>query len=199
MITNIYFVRHGRTTNKDNVFYGRLPRVSLSELGREQVKCSANYLKSKNITKIISSSLLRARQSAAIISETIGCDKVSRSNLVTEINSYMEGMPFKFGKASKFDHYFSPLRKPENETMTDIRDRMIRFVNSVVKKNKGKNVVAIAHGDPFMILMAELKGLPMELSSIRLGEGTYVKYGEIYLIQIENNNRTINSVFYPNI
>ena len=199
MVTNIYFVRHGRTTNKDNVFYGRIPRVGLSEIGREQVKCSANYLKSKHITKIFSSSLLRARQSAAIISKTLGCNNVSRSNLITEINSYMEGKPFEFGKASKFDHYFSPLRKPENETMTDIRDRMTRFVNLVVKKNKGKNVVIIAHGDPFMILKAELKGLPMELSSIRLGEGTYIKYGEIYLIQIENNKRIINSVFYPNI
>lgn len=198
-MTNIYFVRHGKVHNPQNIFYGRLPRMRLAELGKEQIQESSTYFQNIPITKIYSSNLLRARQSAAILSESIGCDDLSRTNLITEIDSYMEGKPFEFGKASRFDHYFSPERKPENESMTEIRDRMLKFVKRSAKRHPDENIIAIGHGDTLMILRAYLQGLPMELNSIRPGLAGYVKYGEIYKISVDNDSVAFEEVFSPSI
>jgi len=196
-MTTVYFVRHGKVDNPENIFYGRLPGMKLAPTGREQIKESANYFNNVPISKIYSSNLLRARQSADIFSSEIGCHDISRTNLVTEINSYMEGKPFEFGKASRFDHYFSPNRKPENESMTDIRDRMLTFLNKMKRKHPSENVISIGHGDPLMILKAHLLRMPMILDSIRPGLKEYVKYGEIYKISIDKEDMVFDSVFCP--
>ncbi|MEK7516932.1 MAG: histidine phosphatase family protein [Patescibacteria group bacterium] len=198
MPTKIYFVRHGKVKNNSNIFYGRLPRVGLSKIGIAQIEESANYLKSKKITKIFSSNLLRTKQSAATLNFHLNCHDVSRTNLITEIDSYMEGKPFEFGKASRFDHYFSPLRKPGNESMVDIRNRMINFIYRIDKKYKNKSIAVVSHGDPLMILKASVSGLSMELASIRPEDGSYIKYGEIYLVQVIDDKIIIESVFTPN-
>lgn len=197
MATSIYFIRHGKVENKKNIFYGRLPRIGLSEDGRKQVREAARFLKNKNIKKIFSSNLLRARQSADILSTVIASKDISITNLITDIDSYMEGMPFEYGRSSKFDHYFSPLRKPKNETMEVILERMLKFIKKVEKKYPNQNIAAIAHGDPLMILKAHIEGLPMVLDSIRPGMDKYVRYGEIYLVGVNRQKIIIKNLFVP--
>lgn len=198
MITNIYLIRHGSIENTKNIFYGRLPKMRLSETGVRQMEKSARFLKNKNITKVFCSNLLRSKQSANIISKNINCKNISKSNLITEINSYMEGEPFSLFKSTRFDHYFSSLKKPSNESMDQIAERMLKFINFVAKKYKRKNIAVISHGDPIMILNAKISGLPMELDSIRTGKINYIKYGEIYLLAVDkNDSMNIKSVFQP--
>lgn len=198
IMTNIYFVRHGKVKNPMNIFYGRLPKMKLASLGEDQIKESAQYFQNIPISRIYSSNLLRARQSADILSECINCKNRSRTKLITEIHSHMEGKPFEFGKKSRFDHYFSPQRKAENESMTDIRDRMLKFIKNSSLKHPNQNIIAIGHGDTLMILRAHLLGLPMELDSIRPGLEKYVKYGEIYKISVDKNKISFEEVFKPN-
>lgn len=197
MATNIYFVRHGKVENKKNIFYGRLPGIKLSEEGKKQVEEAAHFLKEKNIKKIFSSTLLRARQSAYIISAVIGSKNISRTNLITDIDSYMEGKPFEYGRSSKFDHYFSPLRKPGNETMEAVLKRMLKFIKKAAKKYPNQNIAVIAHGDPLMILKAHIEGSPMILDSIRPGMDKFVKYGEVYLVRNNEKKITIKNLFSP--
>lgn len=199
METKIYFVRHGKVNNPHNILYGKLPRIKLSETGKEQIKESGNYLKDKKITKIFSSNLLRAKQSAEILSSILNCKDISRTNLITEISSYLEGKTFESGKISNFDHYFSPLRKPGDESMEKIRDRMIKFIYKVDKQYRNKSVAVVSHGDPLMILKANINGLPMKLASIRPGIDNYIKYGEVYLVTAINGKIQMESVFTPSL
>ena len=197
MLTNIYFVRHGKAHNPSNIFYGRLPNINLSKEGREQIEQSAAFLKDKHIIKIFSSPLLRSKQSAKIVSSSLQLHRISESKLINEINSFMEGLPFSSGKSTRFDHYFSPSRKEGNETFEAIAKRMIKFVATVKKQHPNQNVAVISHGDPLMILKTYVNKLPMTLDSIRPNDGTYIEYGEIFLLKINNDQLLIEKVFTP--
>ena len=66
------FLRHGEVQNDKDVFYANLPGFYLSSKGELQAKDAAIKIKKLfNIKKIISSPLLRARQTADIISEEL--------------------------------------------------------------------------------------------------------------------------------
>lgn len=198
MATKIYFIRHGAVRNPKGIFYGRLPRMTASDEGKMQIEQAAEYLMDKQISRVFASNLLRSRQGAVILRNKLNLPKMLQSQYITEVDSYMEGMLFNVGKLNRFDHYFSSLRKPENETMENVLERMRRFIQKVVKKFPGKSIAVVGHGDPIMILSASIKGLPMELDSIRTGKVRYIAHGEIYLVEVDGNGKlSVKSVFQP--
>lgn len=73
----IYFIRHGESqANADNVYTGSDQPAPLTEKGRQQAKIAGEKLKSDNVVidNIISSTLERTRDTAAIIASEIGFD-----------------------------------------------------------------------------------------------------------------------------
>lgn len=67
---NIYFIRHGETDyNRGNIHQS--PDIPLSDIGREQMRKTAERLKELSITKLITSDFVRAHQSAEIIGEAL--------------------------------------------------------------------------------------------------------------------------------
>lgn len=78
------FIRHGEVKNQKDIYYANVPGYTLSENGVRQAKEAGEYLKSKNYNfEIISSPLLRARQTANIIAKIISVD-VSIDSLLYE-------------------------------------------------------------------------------------------------------------------
>jgi len=74
----IYFIRHGESeANLKHVFAGQKDNSNLTEKGREQAKAEGYKIKELglNISKIISSPLVRAFDTARIVSEVIGYSK----------------------------------------------------------------------------------------------------------------------------
>ena len=66
------FLRHGEVQNEKDVFYANLPGFYLSSKGEMQAKDAAKKIKKLfNIEKIITSPLLRARQTASIVNEEL--------------------------------------------------------------------------------------------------------------------------------
>ncbi len=66
------FLRHGEVQNEKNVFYANLPGFYLSSKGELQAKDASKKIKKFfDIQKIVSSPLLRARQTANIVSEEL--------------------------------------------------------------------------------------------------------------------------------
>ena len=66
------FLRHGEVKNPKDILYYNIPGYELSKLGKSQAEHSAKVL-SKNfkIDQIISSPLLRARQTSEIVSKKL--------------------------------------------------------------------------------------------------------------------------------
>ncbi len=73
MIKNIYFVRHGES--EGNISDIRLPETSpLTELGRKQAEYVAKRASKLPIDVMFASTMIRAQETARIISEKIGKD-----------------------------------------------------------------------------------------------------------------------------
>ena len=183
MITQIFFVRHGEINNPNKVWYGRLPGFGLSLHGKKQIAKTALFLSKNKIDAIYSSPLLRTKQSAVIISNILNLP-INCSDDLLEIKSSMQGKTFAYilYRSTKLNIFASPKNKILGETIEDVAQRMKRFIAMIIKKNKRKNIVAVTHGDPIMIVKAQIKGLPIEINSIRPIKG-YIQPGEIYMAE----------------
>lgn len=187
--TTIYFLRHGEVNNPRGIWYGRMPRMALSPEGRKQITQAAQLLLSDNITSIYSSPLLRAKQSGQILAATLKPRQIHSSTKLLEIKSHFQGVPFSYIKEIKADFFSPKNRLPDDETLTDILNRMLKFCHQIAKKHCGDNIVAVSHGDPIMILKAFILEHHVTLASIRPGPVKYIKYGESFKVTISKSNQ----------
>ena len=68
----LYILRHGATgANADDTFRG-LRQIPLNTEGRKQAKAAGEFLKGRKITKICSSDLNRAKETAEIVGRILG-------------------------------------------------------------------------------------------------------------------------------
>lgn len=148
--TTALFVRHTDVHNPDNVFYGRLPRFHLSELGRTQAERTAEYLAKEPIDRIFSSPQLRARQTARAIAQYHPEAPLRISRLISEVYTSWQGTPFSTLGASV--NVYEPLKEPNDESITDIFRRMNAMMQLVFREYPGEKIVCVSHADPIMIL-----------------------------------------------
>jgi len=178
------------------IMAGRLPGFELSGNGINQIKKTADFLKNKGITHIYSSPLLRTRQTANIIKQDLDLSFLSFSKYIIEIKSSLDGYLRSTLLKTNFDFYSDHYRKNGDETMDQISNRMFTFINKVKNKHRGKNVIAVSHGDPIMIVRAVILKLPLVLNSIRDPENPFMKCGEMFKVTIDSSDKfTIQKSF----
>jgi broad specificity phosphatase PhoE len=159
MKTTIVFIRHGEVANPRRLIYGRLPRFTLSALGRRQAAAAAATLAqalsspvtaSRPITLdtprlIFSSPMLRARQTTQIIAAQFPQLKVRIAQDLNEVYSPYEGGPVAMVERSHWNVYEGI---PANyEQPSDVLARILKFSAAVCKKFPGECVLAVSHGD----------------------------------------------------
>ncbi len=161
-------VRHGDVYNPRNIVYGRLPRFRLSDIGKRQASELAQFLAGKNVSELYSSPQLRARQTAAILNEAVGCKRIRLSRLISEVRTGYEGEPNSIlqGKDGKFNFY-DELARSDDETIAMIARRMTQFLHLMHRRHPGERVIGVSHADPIMILRAAVLGLPLLIDSLR--------------------------------
>lgn len=155
MNTFFYFIRHGEVYNPKKILYGRLPNFSLSQNGKGKIEDAANYFKNKKIDVLYASPLLRARQTAGILGNTLG-RKVRFSRLLIEVKLIFEGISLeRYKKEIQPLLYTGKYIKKGQESIEEIRKRMMKFIAITAKKFPGKTILVVSHGDPITILKAE--------------------------------------------
>jgi broad specificity phosphatase PhoE len=157
--THIHFVRHGEVHNPRGVFYGRLPRFSLSSEGRRQAEAAGRFLAGRPIVAIYSGPVLRARQTAQAIAALHRGLPVRTSQLLNEVDVPIQGLPLSEGIARDWDLYTG--NQPPYESVENILKRMVRFTSKVRERHAGREVVAVTHGDPIGFLMLWAWGKPV--------------------------------------
>jgi len=185
MTTRIFFVRHGEVVNPNNIWYGRFPRYPLSSNGKKQIEKTAQILKNNSIEAIYASPLLRARQSAMIIANTLGLP-VNYSKYLLEVDSSLQGDTFdniETRWAGKI--YSCPENNILGETIEELSERILKFTLKMHKLYPGKNIVAVSHGDPIMIARVHVEKLPIKFDSLRPEKG-YIQKGEIYVAEFNS-------------
>lgn len=77
-----------------------------------------------------------------------------------ETQSSYQGNPNAIYQEPGFSFY-EPLKDPADETMADIRDRMIGLLRSLVQRHAGTTIVVVSHADPITIMRLGLEVVPL--------------------------------------
>ena len=149
----LYLVRHGGAEHNVLGVGSSLPEITerhLTERGKEQIRLVAESLRDKHIAAIVSSPILRTRETAAIISEVIGVpvdvdDRLHETNL-----GIFNEKPIQlfFDKYPNPEMRISPDGKDGVESFIDMRGRLERFLSDLKWHHAGESVVIVSHGDP---------------------------------------------------
>ena len=89
--TIVHVLRHGEVHNPEGVLYGRKPGYFLSDLGVKMAEAAAQSIAKRDVTKVISSPLERARQTAEPFAATFNVD-IDIDDRLIESSNYFEGL-----------------------------------------------------------------------------------------------------------
>lgn len=186
MPTTIYFVRHGKPHNPKEIFYGRLPYIRLSEEGKQQAVQAGEKLKSKGITAIYTSPMLRTKQTAREISRVLEIESISLSKKIIEVYSHLQGIPISEMMKINWDHYSPKIKTQGDESIIEVLNRLVAFCLLSERRHPNESIVAVSHGDPLMMLKAYSSGIPVDLKSLRPGPEKYISYCGILGLRVEH-------------
>lgn len=157
---NLYFVRHGESeANRLHIFSNRPGQYGLTELGRRQARAVAAALRGKPLARIYTSPLLRAVQTAEILSAEL--------DLPFEVNEalreYDVGVLEGETAQNAWDLYWQNAhdwhlrglvnaRIPEGESLMDIRARFMPFWRSLFA-GPSQDTVLVGHGGTFRTVL----------------------------------------------
>lgn len=164
---NYFFMRHAESIGNGKNILSSYPEKfnnPLTEKGVEQAKNSAKKIKDKKINLIISSPLLRAKETAKIIAKEINypIEKIEYNQNIREIDwgklnggSVTDWFNFWDEKLKSFTpgtidymlrKYKTPI--PDGESYIQISNRVFDFVKEINKRYQNKNILIISHGAP---------------------------------------------------
>lgn len=167
----LVLVRHGQSeVNTKGIFSSSRDLYPLTEKGREQAQAVAQELKKLNVSKMYSSPVLRAVETASIISTTLGVSFEQDERLAERGFGKLEGTSgtdysWRFSRDSGIEE-FGILAARMNSFMNDLSDGVI---------------VAVTHGDTMRAPALRILGLD-ETS----GFGLKAFNANVAIIQIKN-------------
>ncbi|UCD88938.1 MAG: histidine phosphatase family protein [Desulfobacterales bacterium] len=156
--TRISLVRHAKVHNPSNIFYGRLPRFSLSPSGHLEATQTAQAFKHLMIDDLITSPLLRCRQTAKQILKYHQHIKLRQSRLINEVLTPFQGKTTNVVDARNGDVYTGI--DPTYEQPKDILFRAQRFLYRIRIKCFKKHAVAVTHGDIVLFMLLWASNMP---------------------------------------
>jgi len=164
----LYFVRHGESeANTLGIISNRGLMYGLTDTGRQQAAALAARLKDIRFARLVSSPLLRAIQTAQIVSHELGLPYEITDALREYDCGILEGQPlqpylddymrlFRDWTEGMWDHCFEG-----GESLLDIQARFIPFINQITHEhNEADNILLVSHGG---VLLA---ALPILLTNI---------------------------------
>lgn len=139
----IYFVRHGETDfNLFKITQGQLD-VSLNRTGLKQVKDLAEKLKNYNFDYIISSPLIRCRQTLEAIQVYYkNIQPIFDARLMEVSKGYLQGSK---NSKDKYKEFFKNPKKFGGECEEEVVNRIYAFLKDI-EKYKNKNILIVGHG-----------------------------------------------------
>ena len=141
----LYAARHGETQwNAQNKVCGRTD-LPLTEKGRTQGEALAEKAVLLDIDLILSSPMLRARQTAAFVAEKCGVPVIIDDRLIEQAYGIYEGVDRKNPDFLANKRQFA-YRYPGGESMMDVAHRVYGLLDEVKGKYCGKNVLLVFHG-----------------------------------------------------
>ncbi len=149
--TRLHLVRHGEVDNPGGVLYGRLPHYELSPAGHKMASEAAQYLqdKGREVTRVVTSPLLRTRQSAAPHEKLWGLQAHVDSRLIEPTNVF-EGTVMKKALLNPANWWQlrNPTRPSWGEPYVSIVERMMAALDDAWFDTSDGDVVLVSHQLP---------------------------------------------------
>ena len=157
-----FLVRHGATDwNKQHRIQGH-SNISLNEEGREQAKKLRSRLCRVNINAVYTSDLMRATETADILT----CNSTIPVHLVSELREQTFGT-WEGLKSEQIDAHIPALHgktgatissttPPQGESLLEVRDRLAVAATCFRKWHNEGNILIVAHGGSIGVLMTYL-------------------------------------------
>jgi len=163
----LYFVRHGESeANTKHVISNRESPYGLTDVGKQQAQTLAISLTDIHFTAIYSSPILRARQTADIVSQSFNIayqiTEALREYDCGILEERSDNVSWMLHRKYSNDWILhnAPLSKPEGgENFVDIQNRFLPFIESL-KQGMSEQTLLIGHGGLFHLM------LPLILNNI---------------------------------
>lgn len=188
-MSTVLLVRHGRTAaNASGVLAGRAAGVALDDVGRKQVAQTAERLADIPLTAVVSSPLMRCRQTArAIVARQQGSPATPLDRNLTEADyGQWQGRPLselsREALWSDVQNRPSTAVFPGGEAMTAMQQRALGALRHYDELYGDDTVwAAVSHADIIKSVLAHAQGLhldqfqriavaPASVSVVRFGE-----------------------------
>ena len=134
----------------------------LSDIGRAHATALAEYLREEHIDAVWSSSLRRARETAAILAETSGLDVNVDHDLAEFDRDAPTYVHFEDINGMMNPRYEAFLRDDLSEWDTDVptfRARVVKAVEEVIQRHPSQHVLLVTHGGVMNAYLGHVLGL----------------------------------------
>lgn len=165
----LYLIRHGEIMGAQKRKYNGHRDVPLSDNGKVQLGCVAEFLKEKAaLNAIYASDLSRSIESARIIGEPQSLQPLLMPAFRERSFGQWEGMTFDEIAAQNPDAFYAWARDPLNfspvggESTASVRNRVMPAFEELRAKHDGHKIAIVAHGGVNRIILCELLGVPLQ-------------------------------------
>lgn len=179
--TVLYLVRHGATAANERVPFilqGSGIDLPLSPRGERQAQALGRFFSQRAISRVYSSTMLRARQTAGAIAGALGRDAQTLEDLQECHVGRWEGMDWGRIQQEYPEAHRRFSENPEQhpylggESYGDVHRRARPVLERLLQTHAGEQIVVVAHNVVNRVLTAELLGLEIrQAQSLRQGNG----------------------------
>jgi broad specificity phosphatase PhoE len=168
---NLYLTRHGETDwNAQHRVMGKAD-IELNATGIEQAKNILNELPKFKIDMIISSPLIRARQTAEILAQPIASKIILDDRISERDFGEFEGQNRSDFDFSGFWSYKNNYSYQRAENIRDFFARVNKFLDEIKHNHKDKNILLVTHGGTSIAIHSYFKGIPADDNLLSFGIG----------------------------
>ncbi len=166
-MTRVYLARHGETEWNAQGKYLGLTNLSLTSNGESQARALSSFLANKQIDIAYSSALIRANQTAKIVTEPHGLNVCKVPGLNEVDFGEWDGLTYPEikerypGLADDWLKRTSEVQIPGGESWLDFKTRVMGALNEILNKNGGKNILVVSHGGPIKTIISDILGLEL--------------------------------------
>ena len=164
-MTTFYLVRHAEKNGTD-VLAGRTPNVLLSARGRQQAAQLPTLIGSVPITRVISSPIDRARETAAPLAAAYSASvEVADDVTEMELGQWTGATPAALAGSvewERFNRCRSGTRAPGGESMLEVQTRVVTALLRWRDESPDAHVIVVSHAEPIRAALLHFLGMPLD-------------------------------------
>lgn len=181
----IYIVRHGQTDgNVQLLMDGNKRDIPLNDVGKEQAKEIKNELKEIDFDYIYSSPLIRAKETADIITDN-NTNIIIDKRIEERDSGELTGLPTSSFDRNAYWNYNDTTVYESVENIKDVFKRVYSFIDELKEKYIDENILVVTHSGITRVINCYFNGIPEDGDLLKCGtKNCEVK---IYEINKESN------------